>query len=606
MTTAPCNGERVNPSTAMARVIVDELIRCGITDVVLAPGSRSASLALALAAAEGRGDLTLHVRVDERSAGFLALGLGKVSGVPAVIVTTSGTAVANLLPAIVEADHSNVPMIALTADRPSALRGIGANQTIHQVGIFGSSVREAVDISSASTEVSDAVLASQNRVWRSTISRAIASTTDVMRSGPVHVNVQFTEPLVPDDELTPDQQREMMKEGPLGGRSEGRPWTADARLMAGMGLPIDEILEMLLDDPTIPERGLIIVGDHADGEASDLVDELGDALGWPIIGEPSGNVSTCDTALAHGALLLASPGFAEAHVPEVLITVGKVGLSRDVNRLILAAKIHIAVDPQPQWSDPMRSADVVVAACPLPATVADLSSDWLESWQRADLLAAAAIETVLAGPLTQLTGMHVARACGQAVPEDGMFFVGPSWPVRHVFNFAANATGSAVTLANRGTSGIDGCISTAWGAAIASQRDNEAACIALVGDLTFLYDINALRVPPSEEIPDLVYVVSDNNGGGIFSELEQGQSQFADSFDRVFGTPLDADIQASVTALGFPCVVASTVAEIDEALKSAIESGGVHVIVARTCARDHEAEILMQVKTAIDQALATA
>ena len=327
----------------MARVIVDELIRCGVTDVVLAPGSRSASLALALAAAESRGDLTLHVRVDERSAGFLALGLGKVSGIPAVVVTTSGTAVVNLHPAIVEADHSNVPMIALTADRPAALRGIGANQTIAQAAVFGSGVREAVDIAAASTEVTDGVLAAQNRVWRSTIARAVASTTDVMRSGPVHVNVQFAEPLVPDSELTPDEQREMMKSGRLGGRSEGRPWTADARLMAGMGLPIDEILEMLLDDPTIPERGLIIVGDHADGEASDLVDELGDALGWPIIGEPTGNVSTSDTALAHGALLLASPGFADAHVPDVLITVGRVGLSRDVNRLVLASRVHIAV-----------------------------------------------------------------------------------------------------------------------------------------------------------------------------------------------------------------------------------------------------------------------
>ena len=497
-------------------------------------------------------------------------------------------------------------MIAMTADRPGALRGVGANQTINQVGIFGTSVREAVDVAAPSTDASDAVLVSQNRVWRSTISRAVASTTDVTRSGPVHVNVQFAEPLVPDDELTPEQLRELMKEGPLSGRSDGRPWTADARLMAGMGLPVDEILEMLLDDPTIPERGLIIVGDHADGEAGDLVDELGDALGWPIIGEPSGNVSTSDTALAHGALLLASSAFAESHVPEVLITVGRVGLSREINRHILAARIHIAVDAQPQWSDPTRSADVVVAACPLPPAVADLGTEWLESWQRADLLAAAAIETVLAGPLTRLTGMHVARACGQAVPEDGLFFVGPSWPARHVFNFAANATGSAVTLANRGTSGIDGCISTAWGAAIASQRDNEAACIALVGDLTFLYDINALRVPASEEIPDLVYVVSDNNGGGIFSALEQGGPQFADSFDRVFGTPLDADIPASVTALGFPCVVAGSVAEIDDALKAALESGGVHVIVARTCPRAEEAEILVQVKTAIDQALATA
>jgi len=590
----------------MARVIVDELIRCGVTDVVLAPGSRSAGLALALATAESRGDLTLHVRVDERTAGFLALGLGKVSGVPAVVVTTSGTAVANLLPAVVEASHSNVPLIALTADRPASMRGIGANQTIDQVGIFGTSVREFIDLAAPSTAMDDGSLAAQNRVWRSTIARAVASTTDVTRSGPVHVNAQFVEPLVPTSHETPDELREQVKQGPLAGRADGRPWTADARLMGGMGLPIDEILEMLLDDPTLPERGLIIVGDHADGEASELVDELGDALGWPIIGEPSGNVSSSDTALAHGALLLGSVGFAESHVPDVVITVGTVGLSREVNRHILAARVHIAVDPQPQWSDPTRSADVVVAACPLPPGAAELGTAWLESWQRADLLAAAAIETVLAGPQSQLTGMHVARACGQAVPEDGLFFVGPSWPSRHVFNFAANATGSAVTLANRGTSGIDGCVSTAWGAAVAAQRDSDAACIAFLGDLTFIYDLNALRVPANEDIPDLVYVVSDNNGGGIFSQLEQGQPQFAESFERIFGTPLDADIPASVTAMGFPCTAVSTPAELDAALKAALEAGGVQVVVARTCARQDEAAILQQVGTAIDQALATA
>lgn len=592
----------------MARVIVDELVRCGITDVVLAPGSRSAALALELAAAESRGDLTLHVRVDERSAAFVALGLGKVSGVPAVVVTTSGTAAVNLHPAIVEADHASVPLIALTADRPASLRGVGANQTIDQVGLFGPSVRASVDLAPAVTSVDDDALRAQARVWRSTIARAVAATTDVMRSGPVHVNVQFGEPLVPDtDDPTPQAQREAMSDGPLAGRPDGRPWTADARLMAGMGLPIDEILEMLLDDATIPERGLIVVGDHADGEAGELVDELGDALGWPIIGEPSGNVSACDTSLAHGALLLGIPEFADAHVPDVVITVGRVGLSRGVQRHIARARVHIAVDAQPQWSDPTRSADVVVAACPLPPSDAELGSEWLESWQRADLLAAAAIETVLAGSeVPELTGMHVARACGQAVPEEGLFFVGPSWPVRHVYNFAANATGSAVTLCNRGTSGIDGCVSTAWGSAVAAQRDSDAACVALLGDLTFLYDINGLRVPAGEDLPDLVYVVSDNNGGGIFSQLEQGGPQFAASFDRVFGTPLDADIPATVTAMGFPCTTVTTAADLASALRESLAAGGVQVVVARTCSRDRESEILGLVNQAVGEALATA
>jgi len=596
----------VNPTTAMSRVIVDELLRCGVSDVVLAPGSRSAGLALALADAESRGDLTLHVRLDERSAAFLALGLGKVSGVPAVVVTTSGTAAANLLPAIIEADFSNVPFIALTADRPASLRGVGANQTINQVGIFGVSVRDSVDMSAATLAENDEAQATQVRTWRSTIARAVAATTDVMRAGPVHINVQFAEPLIPTDDLTIEAQIEAMQIGPLAGRSDGRPWTADARLVGGMSLPMDEIFEMLLDNSAIPERGLIVVGDQSDGEVADLVDELGDALGWPIIGEPSGNVAACDTALSHGALILGNGEFADAHIPDVVLTVGRVGLSRAVQRHIARAKFHIAVDSQPQWSDPTRTADVVVAACPLPPGEGEINGDWLESWQRADLLAAVAIETVLAGEVGELTGMHVARACGQAVPEGGLFFVGPSWPVRHVYNFAANASGSAVTLGNRGTSGIDGCVSTAWGATVAAQRDSEAACIALLGDLTFLYDINGLRVPAQEAVPDLVYVISDNNGGGIFSQLEQGAPKFENAFERVFGTPFDADIPAAVLALGFPCLIATTLDELDAALKVALAAGGVHVVVARTCTRTDEASALKNVNEAISQALATA
>ena len=182
----------MNASTVQARVLVDELTRCGITDFVLAPGSRSAPLALALAAAEQRGEIVLHVRLDERSAGYLALGLGKVSGVPAAVVTTSGTAAVNLHPAIVEADESNIPLIVLTADRPPALRGVGANQSIEQTQIFGSAVRLVVDLAVASESAPDI------RYWRSTVSRVVAAATDAWRPGPVHVNIPFADPLVPD------------------------------------------------------------------------------------------------------------------------------------------------------------------------------------------------------------------------------------------------------------------------------------------------------------------------------------------------------------------------------------------------------------------------
>jgi 2-succinyl-5-enolpyruvyl-6-hydroxy-3-cyclohexene-1-carboxylate synthase len=589
----------VNPSTAQARVVVDELLRCGITDVVLAPGSRSAPLAIALAQAEERGELALHVRIDERSAGYLALGLGKVSGVPAVVITTSGTAAVNLHPSLVEADLSDVPLLAITADRPAALRGVGANQAIDQPGVFGSCVRMAVDMATADSAVDDgSIAAQQNRLWRSTIARAVAVSTDAMRPGPVHINMPFADPLVPDE--TGDLPAD------FDGRSDGRPWTADIRMVAGLGLPLDEILQSLDEDAVVPARGLIIVGDHADSEAIELVDDLGDALGWPVIGEPSGNVADCETALGHGALLLADPDFATEHLPDVVITLGRVGLSRAVARQITRAGLHLAVDARPQWSDPGRSADVVLAQVPLPPEEAEADPSWLASWQRADVLASAAVETALAGEGAIFTGMHVARATAQSLPPGGLLFVGASWPVRHVYSFAATAVREGIVLGNRGTSGIDGCVSTAWGAAIAHQRQDGIGAVALMGDLTFLYDANGLRVPPREAQPDLVIVVADNNGGGIFSQLEQGGPAFAGVFERVFGTPTDADVAAVALAAGMPVVVVEEVDALTAALAEATNVGGIQVIIARTCPREQEARIWATVQRAVGEALGTA
>lgn len=572
--------------------MVDEFLRCGVTDAVLAPGSRSAPLAIALAAAEARGEITLHVRLDERSAGYLAIGLAKATGLPPIVVTTSGTAAVNLHPAVVEADHSAVPVIMVTADRPAQLRGVGANQTIGQTGVFGTDVRLAVDMATAGDGVG------QVRYWRSTAARVVAAATDAIRPGPVHLNVPFAEPLVPDaGEDWPEE---------LDGRPEGRPWTADARLMAGMSTPLDDVLDAMLDDAVVPARGVVVLGDHDDTDAIELVDDLADALGWPVIAEPSGNGAGCATALSHGALLLADDAFAEAHVPDLVITVGRVGLTRSVLRMIGRAGLHMAVDSHPEWSDPTRTADVVVASVPLPPEEAEVDEEWLESWQRADVLAAAAVETALVESGDALTGMHVARITANAVPDGGLLFVGASWPVRHVGTFAANTVQDAVVLGNRGTSGIDGCVSTAWGAAFALQRNGGAGAVALLGDQTFLYDSNGLLAPAEEERPDLVIVVSDNDGGGIFSSLEQGGPQHAASFERVFGNPLGIDLVALATALGIPAVAVDSAPELAAAIDDAVGTGGVRVVVARTCAREQEAAILRAVQQAVSGAIGTA
>jgi len=572
--------------------MVDEFLRCGVTDVVVAPGSRSAPLAMAVAAAEARGELTLHVRLDERSAGYLAIGLAKVTGIPAVVITTSGTAAVNLHPAVVEADQSGVPLIAVTADRPPRLRGVGANQTIRQAGVFGPDVRLAIDMSPAVAEIGSV------GYWRSTVARAVAAATDAVRPGPVHLNVPFAEPLVPDgdDEWIED----------LEGRSEGRPWTADARLVAGMSTPLDDVLDSLLDNATVPARGIIVVGDHDDPEAIDLVDDLADALGWPVISEPSGNGAGCATALSHGTLLLADPAFALAHVPQLVVTVGRVGLNRAVLRMIAASTLHFAVDSNPEWSDPTRTADVVVASVPLPPTQAEIDEAWLESWQRADVLAAAAVETALFSRDDALTGMHVARVAASAVPAGGLLFLGPSWSVRHVGTYAANTVQDAVVFANRGTSGIDGCVSTAWGAALALQRNGGAGVIALMGDQTFLYDSNGLLAPAEEERPDLVFVISDNDGGGIFSSLEQGRPEHAAVFERVFGVPLGIDLAAVCASMGIHSIVVTTSEALVEAIDDAVGLGGVRVVIARTASREDEAATLANVQRAVSEALGSA
>ena len=581
----------MNPSTAQATVMVDEFLRCGVTDAVLSPGSRSTPLALALAAAEERGEITLHVRLDERSAGYLAVGIAKVTGVPAIVVTTSGTAAVNLHPAIVEADQSAIPLIAVTADRPPQLRGVGANQTIRQPGVFASDVRLVVDMATATRQPGLV------RYWRSTVARMVAASTDAVRPGPVHLNVPFAEPLVPDEGGWVEE---------LEGRPDGRPWTADARLIAGMSTPLDDVLDALLGDVHVPARGIVVLGDHDDPDAVELADELTDALGWPVIAEPSGNGAGCTTALSHGTLLLADAAFAQSHVPDLVLTVGRVGLSRSVLRMIGAAALHVAVDSRPEWSDPTRTADVVVASVPLPPTEAEIDEAWLESWQRADVLAAAAVETALVSPDDALTGIEVARITAHAVPDGGLLYLGASWSVRHVGSFAANTVQEAVIMGNRGTSGIDGCLSSAWGAANALQRNGGAGAVALMGDQTFLYDSNGLLAPAEEERPDLVIVVTDNDGGGIFSSLEQGAPEYAQGFERVFGVPLGIDLVTVAKAAGIPAVVVTTAAELVDAVDDAVGTGGVRIVVARTCSREREAEVLVNVQRAVGEALGSA
>ncbi|GAA1604670.1 MULTISPECIES: 2-succinyl-5-enolpyruvyl-6-hydroxy-3-cyclohexene-1-carboxylic-acid synthase [Kribbella] len=526
----------MNPSTAFATVVVDELIRCGVREAVVSPGSRSAPLALALAAADRDGRLRLHVRIDERTAGFLAIGLMRGTGLPVPVVTTSGTAVANLHPAVLEASHSGLPLIVLSADRPPALRGSGANQTTDQLKVFGSAVRQFHEMGTPVRELG------QVAYWRSQVARAVANATGARSAapGPVQLNCPFSEPLVPTE--GPDWPE------PLTGRSTG-PWTA---VHAANAQPA-----AVSPGP----RTVVVAGDGA-SQAARLAAEAGR---WPLFAEPSSRARTGPSLISLYRLLLQASELA-GEIERVLVF-GHPTLSRPISQLLARADVQvIVVSPTGLWPDPAHRAASVVTG--LEVTAPD-TTDWLARWQAADQAARPEVDKLLAD---SLSGPRVAQLVGEAVGADGMLVVASSNPVR---DLDLASVVPIRTIANRGLAGIDGTISTAVGAALA----NAGPTYALIGDLAFLHDSNGLVIGPDEARPDLRIVVVNDNGGGIFSTLEQGDPSHAAHFERVFGTPHDVDLSALCAASGTPYTLVRTADELSAALVPTV--AGLDVVEVR-------------------------
>ncbi len=612
----------MNPATALARALLDELVHQGVREVVLAPGSRSAPLAFEALRLAELGRLRLHVRVDERSAGFLALGLAKVSGRPVVVACTSGTAVANLTPAVVEASYSAVPLVALTADRPAEARGVGAPQTIDQVGFFAGMVRFATDLAQARRPEGEEAAAAE-RAARASVGMAIRAAVGVpghagvltsgarnagagasmAHAGPVHLNVGFRAPLVPDAEA-PAGSGDGAEPAPQrpGASSPPRP-----RLPPLAGCDHRDAAEVLGD---LPARGILLVGDlpctSLRGHHQWLA-EWASACGWPIIGEPSANLHAAPTALAHGVLVLGSADFLTAQPPDLVVTVGQWGLSRPTMALVRSAARHVAIELPTsgrEVCDPQRTAHQVLAGIPLPPAHATPDPTWLARWQAADAAAAEVVSGRLGDPETSLSGSAVAARVWSALPEDALLLVAASWPVRQVEAFGAARTGLRV-IGNRGANGIDGLVSTAWGAALAHQDSGGGPAVALLGDLAFLHDHNGLLVGADELTPDLVIVVIDNDGGGIFHQLEQGRPQFADSFERIFGTPLRRDLVAMSEAAGVPAVRVADQPALERALGAALAAGGVQVVVAHTPVRAAENDLISAIGETVNARLST-
>jgi len=556
----------VNPSTAFARVLVDELVRGGVTEAVVAPGSRSAPVALALAAAETAGRLRLHVRIDERTAAFLALGLAKASGRPVPVLTTSGTATAHLHAAVLEASHSGVPLLALTADRPPELRGTGANQTVDQPGLYGAAVRWAADVGVPEAGREE----QQNRYWRSLVARALLTARGDLSAdpGPVHLNLALREPLMPDEE--PPARLGT----PWAGRPDGAPWTA-ARGTAETA-----------SRPTDPRpRTLVVAGDGPPAEGR-VAAESAAASGLPVVAEPSSGAWTGDSVRG-GALLLGAAEWLAAHRPDRVVVVGRPTLSRPVAALLADPRVEVeTVAATPRWSDAGRSSASLGSGSGFPAgpgADGPVDGAWAAAWRSAAGRVGTAVDAVLdAAP--GLTAARLARDVVAALPAGALFVLGSSSPVRDVDRLAV-PRGDVTVLANRGVAGIDGTVSTAIGAALV----HGGPAFALMGDLTFLHDLTGLLTGEGEPVPDLTVVVPDNDGGGIFAQLEPGQPQFEAGYRRVFGTPHGRDLVAVARALGW----AATAVTEPAGLAAALAAGGPRVVVVRT---DQRAEAALAVR----------
>jgi 2-succinyl-5-enolpyruvyl-6-hydroxy-3-cyclohexene-1-carboxylate synthase len=557
-----------NPSHALAQVVVDELARLGITDAVLAPGSRSAALAMAC---HDDPRLRLHVEVDERSAGFLAIGLARATGRPAPVIVTSGSAVANLHPAVVEADTGMVPLLLLTADRPPELRETGANQAIDQLGIFGRAPRWAVELGVPEDRPGS------NAFWRASIGRAVAEATGLSgAAGPVHVNLPFREPTVP---LTDDGRSAATRPfvNDLDGRSGGRPWVTVDR--TPRHAPEAE-LQALAGRIAGTERGLVVVG-QTTARPGPILD-LARAAGWPVVAEPTSGARSGPLAVGNVEALLSHAGFARAHVPDLVVRVGRTGLSKALARHLGPKVPQVAIDPDGAWHDPERAvgellvADVTLTCASLTRLLGgSAGSEWADGWLAADAAARAAIDAVLDAEAVP-TEPRVARDLGAVVPDGTAVVVASSMPVRDLDRFLVPRDGLRV-VANRGASGIDGTVSTVLGVALGHDG---GPTVALVGDLALLHDSNGLLLAPDAPAVDATFVVVDNDGGGIFSFLPQ--AGFPGSFERVFGTPHGRDLAdlARFHRLGYTRVGAA--ADLPGAVTDAVVAGGVHLVHVRT------------------------
>ena len=505
-------------STKLAHSLLRQLIEVGVSDFVVSPGSRNAPFLIALGEAASKQIIDLHVKIDERGAAFFALGVSKASNNYVAVICTSGTAAANFHPAALEALHSDNNLLLITADRPSRLRKTGANQTTNQLNIF-----PGIKTHDIASEIDLKVL---------------------LKSGPVHLNVQFDEPLIGDSDtawldnlkISPPRKFDRKKAGTLASKST---------------------------------RGLLVIGHDRGGLSVADVTKFADQLGWPILSE---DPLTFPNTNAHASLFLTSTTIAKDLAPDTVIVIGRTTLSRSVNALIKSARATFVIDPRIATVDSDRMAEKKFTDIPELYT-APADPDWLSKWAKYSERTAKVVKEIAtwSEPL-------IAREISQHLPDGVALFIASSRPIRDIEAFGAARNGLK-TFANRGLAGIDGNISTALGIATA-----HSATFAVLGDLAFLHDLTGLI--HSEEINLRIFVVN-NDGGGIFSTLRQRGSN---GFEQVFGTPHGLDPAAIAKAMGLDAKTISSVDQLRDELKKSVS--GISIVVCDVPNRENNADLI--------------
>jgi 2-succinyl-5-enolpyruvyl-6-hydroxy-3-cyclohexene-1-carboxylate synthase len=572
----------------LLRAFVDELARCGMRAACTAPGSRSTPLVLALVR-DGR--LRCHSHLDERVAGFFALGLAKAGGLPVAVACTSGTAAAELAPAVYEAREARVPLLVLTADRPPELRDVGAGQTIDQLKLYGDAAKWFVEIGTHE--------ATPERLrWIRSLACRAFWTAASGRRGPVHLNFPLREPLVLDEgETLPEDES---------GRAGGRPWLT--RPLTAR-LPAEPTLEALDAELVKRRNGVVVAGrDERHPELPGAIARFARRAGYALLADPLSGARRGPAGIAHYDALLRDEGFASAHAPDLVLRVGDLPTSKPLRQWLARHPdaLQIRLDPEEAWQDPDGVVGTVLVADPA-ATLEGLGqghgavqgikvgrmpmtfysgggtgdpakNPWLLSWHEADRAAAGAIAEALGDGLSE---PRVAAELGVRLPSTATCFVASSMPIRDVETFWPVREAPPRALGHRGANGIDGTVSGALGAAAAGT----GPVVLLAGDVALAYDLGALASAGRLGLA-LTIVLLNNDGGGIFHFLPVARER--DAFEEHVATPHGLDFARAAALYDCDYVRADDPAALRAAVDAGLEGGGVSLIEVRT---DREANV---------------